>query len=84
MLNHAKITVTAQGTGQIVIDDHDVSSAVRGFSIDAFVGELTQLRLELLTRETVVDGKVQIRFDPVSEQLLETLGWNRPAETQGE
>ena len=80
MLHHAKITVTASGQGSIVVDDHDLSNGCRGFSVDARVGNMTELRLELLSEETVIDGEVRIRFDSRSAQLLEQLGWTPPAE----
>ena len=57
---HARIRVDALGGGTIEVGGHDISNAVRGFTLTSEVGHMPGILLDLLvfTGETEVEGDV--------------------------
>jgi hypothetical protein len=75
----ATINLNANGIGSLHLDDEDVSRYTRGFTLDARVGEMPFLRLDVLpTRGLVYEGDVAVNVIGEMRDLLQKLGWTPP------
>lgn len=79
----ADIQAGPMGTGRIVLDGTDFSAGVAGISLDARVGELTRLRLDVLFVELAFQGEVRVEIPARSHDALVALGWTPPAAEGG-
>jgi hypothetical protein len=71
---------TEGGGGRVVIDGTDVSSMITGFRVDASVGDVPRVRLDILPfHATVVAEKPIVEIAPEVVPLLKYLGWTPPA-----
>ena len=77
---HARIRVDALGGGTIEVGGHDISNAVRGFTLTSEVGHMPGILLDLLvfTGETEVEGDVKVHVPDETAAALVTLGWTPP------
>jgi hypothetical protein len=78
-VSKVEITVSPIGTGSLTLDGHDISNAIRGFGLDARIGNRTQLRLDLCVDETHLTGEMDVRMNPAAAELLQRAGWTPPA-----
>ncbi|MFU0241676.1 hypothetical protein ACKI1J_38800 [Streptomyces scabiei] len=77
---HARIRVDAVGGGTIEVGGHDISNAVRGFTLTSEVGHMPGILLDLLvfTGETEVQGDVKVHVPDETTAALVALGWTPP------
>ncbi|MGW3808840.1 hypothetical protein [Micromonospora sp. NPDC005113] len=76
---HANITLGPGGHGSVKLDGHDISNGVRGFTLNAAVGQITELGLDLvLFTASTVSGEVELVIPASTRDLLERLGWTPP------
>lgn len=75
------------GRGKILIDDHDISDAVKGVSINIQPGNHTQMILDInfddldseIEAEIMIPSQVDfsgIDADVIESRALERMGWN--------
>lgn len=75
----ADITIEPAGHGTLKLDGHDISKGVRGFVVNAAVGHITRLELDLnLFTTSTVSGEVEVVVPDATRDLLERLGWTPP------
>jgi hypothetical protein len=79
--HRVSVVVDATGRGRIHLDGADVSGLVSGVHIDAGVGLVTTVELELrLAVSAELNGaRVIVGLDSEIEELLVALGWTPPA-----
>ncbi|MFM9634759.1 hypothetical protein ACKI10_45340 [Streptomyces galilaeus] len=83
MADHAAhISLTDPGRAIVEIDGQDVSSVVRGFTLDGKVGNRHELVLDLLVDVGEVSGKAHVHIPPATAALLVDLGWTPPDDGQ--
>lgn len=71
---------TQTSAATIEIDGHDVAHCVRRLTLDAGVGETTELRLQVMaTKAAEYEGEALVRLNPDFEEFLTTLGWTPPS-----
>lgn len=72
-----RLDLTGAGTGSVVVDGRDIAHLVRAVSLDAAVGELPVVRLELPTMaNAALDARVEVGAE--TRVLLLELGWAPP------
>lgn len=64
--------------GRVVVSGHDVSGVVAGVSVDAQVGNMTELVLKLKPGSLDIDAEGRGRITDGAYQLLTLLGWIPP------
>lgn len=66
--------------GKIIVDGHDIAEAVSGFRIDARVGQITKVELDLVVIDatTFESPHVQLNLAPRVADYLERAGWTPP------
>lgn len=76
----AKITLSGVGRGEILLDGHDVSSEVRGFTIRGDTKGLPALQLDFVERKQIeFEGEVVPVLTDWQRELLVRMGWTPPA-----
>lgn len=78
----AEIEISGTGRGRVVLDDADVSAAVRGLTIRAEVGRIPQIELDLSVIDVTGLGVAQaeILIPDATREALIALGWTPPAD----
>jgi hypothetical protein len=80
---HARISLDALGRGTVEVDGHDISDAVRGFTLSGEVGHRPRLGLELCVYTSEADGDdVQVHIPDDTAAALVALGWTPPDDGQ--
>jgi len=75
----ADIDVSAVGTGHVKVGDMDLSTLARGFALQAGVGEVTRLSLDLnLFHGAVIAAGAVVEVGAETAALLVELGWTPP------
>lgn len=77
----AKLTLLATpGRGnRIELDGIDVTGGVRALDLQAGVGEVTRLTLDVMLREgATVEGDFEVRVPDATAETLKALGWTPP------
>ena len=78
-MNHVRITSKADGAGTIDIDGIDVANSVHALQLNAGVGEMTRLELDVHPRRVAeFEGAAFVRLQPDFEEFLIKLGWTPP------
>lgn len=73
------LTATCGPGSSVLLDDIDVSKCTRGLSLDATVGELPRLKLDVLPRRGLTyEGDVAVDVIGEMRDLLIGLGWTPP------
>jgi hypothetical protein len=73
--------VSPTGQGPIVLDGHDVSRVVRGFTIKAHVGEVTRMELDVTPPWLVAfNAMARIEITPELRAIMLAAGWTPPVE----
>jgi len=68
-----------EGRGEILVDGHDIASAVTGFDILSDPGDPASLRLTLtLPLLEVHADRAMVGFTPAVHEALVALGWTPP------
>lgn len=75
---HARIRVDALGGGTVEVGGHDISDAVRGFTLTGEVGHLPRLDLDLRVFTIETEGDAQVHIPDDTAAALATLGWTPP------
>lgn len=76
---HARISLDALGAGTVEVDGHDISDAVRGFTLSGKVGHRPRLDLELCVYTSEASsGDVQVHIPDDTAATLVALGWTPP------
>jgi hypothetical protein len=77
-MRRASIRLDALGGGTVEVGGHDISDAVRGFTLTGEVGHMPRLVLDLrvFTGEAVAEGEVHIPDETAA--TLVVLGWTPP------
>ena len=80
LTRHARIRVDALGGGTVEVGGHDISNAVRGFTLTSEVGRMPGILLDLLvfTGEAEVEGDVKVHVPHETAAALVALGWTPP------
>lgn len=75
----ADIEVDVTGKGHLQVGDMDLSRLTRGFALQAGVGEVTRLSLDLqLFHGAVLKGGAVVEVGAETAALLVELGWTPP------
>ena len=77
-LSKAKLKLQV-GRGTVEVDGQEIEG-VRELSIDAGVGEIPTLRLDLLVHEIEVDGEMIVSVPDSTREALIKLDWTPPSE----
>lgn len=75
---HASIRLDALGGGTVEVGGHDISDAVRGFTLTGEVGHMPRLGLDLRVFTSEVEGDVQVHIPDETAATLAALGWTPP------
>ena len=75
---HARIRLDALGGGTVEVGGHDISDAVRGFTLTGEVGHMPRLGLDLRLFTSEVEGDVQVHIPDETTATLAALGWTPP------
>jgi len=68
------------GRGQILVDGHDIASAVTGFDIESAAGDPSVLNVTLaLPLLEVHADRTRVGFTHAVHEALVALGWTPPA-----
>lgn len=68
--------------GTILVDEQDISTAVQGYTITGRVGRPPEVKLDVLTTKTVLDGTAIVTISDTTRDALIALGWTPPTEEQ--
>lgn len=71
------ISLTGYGDGSVQIDGQKIPG-VRSLHVASTVGERPRLVLDVLTRETEVDGEMTVTVPDRTKDALTALGWATP------
>lgn len=76
-----KVSIPANFGGPSVVElaGVDVANAVTGLVIEAPVGHIPKVTLDVMVREVAFDGEALVSVDPYTHSLLVRLGWTPPA-----
>ncbi|GAQ61904.1 hypothetical protein [Streptomyces scabiei] len=74
----ARIRVDALGGGTVEVNGHDISDAVRGFTLTGEAGHMPRLGLDLRLFTGEVEGEVQVHIPDETAATLVALGWTPP------
>lgn len=68
--------------GTVVLDGEDVSDGIQGLTLEARVGEVTRVTLDIpVVVTSEVEDNVEVFMPDATRALLIKLGWTPPEET---
>lgn len=76
------IKATGIGTAEVLLNGHDIASALTDLTLTMGVGNVPTAKLRLLLIDTTEfqDAETQILIPDATRDLLVTLGWTPPGE----
>lgn len=77
-MTRAKITLKANGTGTVLVGDHDISNAVSQITLTADPWRSCDATVQLSRVELEADAGVKV--DDRTRDALLALGWTEPAD----
>lgn len=72
-----QVRLAGPGQGTIAVDGTELHK-VRAVAVEAAVGEITRLTVELAVHEAEIDGEMVVIVPPETAASLLALGWTPP------